>query len=77
MASCKQINLLYKCAWLRIDCIRPKVPKYQNTKIVEYRNSTGNNILDCGTFKFSGTFASNRNFGFAVLLFPTVLLIES
>ena len=33
-----------------IDCIHPKVTKYQNTKLVEYRNSTGKNILDCGTF---------------------------
>ena len=44
------LNLMCNCAWLRIDCIGPKVPKYQNTKIVEYCNSTGNNILDCGTF---------------------------
>ena len=35
---------------MRVDCIGHKVPKYQNTLIVVYRNSTGNNILDCGTF---------------------------
>ena len=35
---------------VEVECIGPKVAKYQNTKIVEYRNNTGNNILDCGTF---------------------------